>query len=255
MLAEQKGRPRGTGKLRAAVVGWHGERLPPGICRRGRAGGEGKPGEKDGQKALQPSRVTPAQLEGQSWKHDKDFEKQKNSRGLKKTPPPWDTAWAVMTKIIPGDTSAWPHGAWRGPRGAKPSTPEMLRTTASLTPPCQTLPAPGQNIMRHNINKTFNIISLWSTPVPPARQLPPCLLCSRICRREQDLCRRQTPASWAACTASSWAAVLGCSVGLGETGRNPSVWGQHPPPAEHGGGCPCFDASSREEPAARPRGR
>lgn len=140
-----------------------------------------------------------------------------------------------MTKIIPGDTSAWPHGAWRGPRGAQPSTPGMLRTTASLTPPCQTLPAPGQNIMRHNINKTFNIISLWSIPVPPACQLPPCLLCSRICRREQDLCRRQTPASWAACTASLWAVVLGCSVGLGETGRNPSVWGQHPPPAGYGG--------------------
>lgn len=26
---------RGTGKLRAAVVGWHGEHLPPGICGRG----------------------------------------------------------------------------------------------------------------------------------------------------------------------------------------------------------------------------
>lgn len=34
-LVEQKGRPGGTGKLRAAVVGWHGEHLPPGICRTG----------------------------------------------------------------------------------------------------------------------------------------------------------------------------------------------------------------------------
>lgn len=90
---------RGTGKLRAAVVGWHGEHLPPGICGR-------KPRKSEGQihKRLGGPQLGTQRL----WKAQK-------SRGLNQKQ---DPARSVTPKPTPRHLRTAPRGAGAQPWGA-----------------------------------------------------------------------------------------------------------------------------------------